>query len=499
MVNIDSKNKSFAIFATVNPAVRNGSVNLCYIMKINLKPLVAVLMPLFVLYSCSVTKPPAPVNAGVDIPKIEQPVSNIEVPVAVDLKNYFVQAENSVPYKFSDKQNPCEGLSYAYTFTRTPFTISGANNVVNLKFVGSYGISASYCAKCTTLLGSGPRCIAPTPTLHCGTGNEPPRRMEISYQSTLTVTPDFKLRSKTVLYPAPKPIDRCNIVMGNIDVTDRLIQYINGPLNDLGKTVDAKIASYNVKPMIDELWKNMATEYKMGDMGYLNVNPQAVRLSNFNLNGSVLNFSVGLSAKPVVTTVSVAQPLKPLPNLSTYTPASGFNIYLDLQENYEHLTNMVNQQIVGQSTVVAGKEFIVDNTKIYGIGKKIVVQVDFKGSTTGTIYLVGTPTYNAATHELSFPDLTFDLQTKAWILKTANWLFNAKITDAIRARATYNFGKFLAENKARIQSQMSKDMGKGIRSDVAIQDMDILDIYPTAEKLVVRTYSSGQIKVKVTM
>jgi len=42
-------------------------------------------------------------------------------------------------------------------------------------------------------------------------------------------------------------------------------------------------------------------------------------------------------------------------------------------------------------------------------------------------------------------------------------------------------------------------MGNGVRSDVAIQDMDILDIYPTAEKLVIRTYSSGQIKVKVKM
>ena len=78
-------------------------VNVAHIMKLNLKPLFAVLMPLSVLYSCSVTKPPAPANTGVDIPKIEQPISNIEVPVSVDLKNYFVQAENSVPYKFADK------------------------------------------------------------------------------------------------------------------------------------------------------------------------------------------------------------------------------------------------------------------------------------------------------------------------------------------------------------------------------------------------------------
>jgi hypothetical protein len=457
----------------------------------------AFILP-FVLYSCATVKPLAPTNTEVDIPKIVQPVSNVEVPVTADLRSYFIQAENSVPNKYSDNQQPCQGLRYNYTFNRTPFVITGSNNVVNLKFVGSYGFTASYCAQCATLLGSGPQCIVPTVSAQCGV-DEPLRRMEISYQSTINVMPDYHLRSKTILYPAPKPLDRCNVFMGNIDVTDRLIQYLNNPLSDLGKQVDAKIAAYNIKPMVEELWKNIATEIKVEDVGYLSINPQTVRLSSFSLNGSLLNFSVGLSAKPVVTTVSNPQPSKPLPNLSTYVPANGFNIYLDLLENYDHLTNIVNQQVVGQSSQVAGKEFIVDHTKIWGIGKQIVMQVDFKGSSTGTIYLVGTPTYDAAKHELSFPDLSFDLQTKAWMLKAAKWMFNGKITDMIRQRATYNFSKFIADSKTRLQHELSRDLGNNIRSDVTIKDLDIQAIYPTSDKLIIRTLSNGQIKVKMVM
>jgi len=462
------------------------------------KQLFAVLALPVVLYSCATMKPLAPSVAQADIPNIVQPVSNIEVPVTVDLKSYFTQAENSVPNKYADNQQPCQGLRYDYTFTRTPFTITGSNNVVNLKFTGNYGFTASYCAKCSTILGAGAQCIVPTVSAQCGVG-EPLRRMEIAYQSTIAVTPDYHLRSKTILYPAPKPIDRCNIFMGNIDVTDRLIQYITPPLNDLGKQVDAKVAAYNVRPMIEQLWKSIATEVKLGDVGFLSVNPQAVRLSSFNLNGSLLNFSVGLSARPVVTTVSNPQPLKPLPNLSTYTPANGFNIYLDLVENYDHLTNMVNQQVVGQNIQVAGKEFIVDNVKVSGTGKQVVMQIDFKGSNTGTIYLVGTPTYNAATHELSFPDLSFDLQTKAWMLKAAKWMFNGKITDVIRQKATYNFSKFIADSKAKLQSQLSRDLGNNIHSEVTIHDMDIQAIYPISDKLIIRTLSNGQIKVKMVM
>ena len=468
-------------------------------MKHKFIPTITVTAYIFLLFSCAATKPLAPANTGMAVPAIVQPISNIEVPVTADLKSYFIQAENSVPYKFSDNQQPCQGLRYEYTFTRTPFAITGSNNVVNLKFTGSYGFTASYCAKCSALLSSGPQCIVPAVSAKCGEGNEPPRKMEISYQSTINVLPDFRLHSKTILYPAPKAIDRCNVFFANIDVTDRLITYISEPLNDLGKQVDAKIAAYNVKPMVEQLWKNLATEVKLGDIGFLNINPQAVRLSSFNLNGSLLNFSVGLSAKPVVTTVSSPQPLKPLPNLSTYIPANGFNIYLDLVENYEHLTTTIKQQVVGQSTEVAGKTFIVDDIKVSGIGKQIVLQVDFKGSNTGTIYLVGTPTYNNLTHQLSFPDLTFDLQTKAWMLKAAKWMFSGKITDAIRQKATYNFTKFLADSKTRIQSQLSRDMGNNIHSEVSIKDMDIQTIYPISEKLIIRTLSTGQIKVRMVM
>ena len=278
-----------------------------------------------------------------------------------------------------------------------------------------------------------------------------------------------------------------------------LFSYLVDPLNDLGKQVDSKIAAYNIKPILNQLWQSISTEFNLDGNGYLNVNPQAVRLSSFNLNGSLLNFSVGLSAKPVVTTISNAQPLKPLPNLSIYVPANGFQVYLDLQENYNHLTKIVNQQVAGQNMHFAGKEFIVDSTRVSGIGTKIVMKVDFSGSSTGTIYLVGTPTYDAKMHELSFPDLTFDLQTKTWILKTAKWMLNGPITNTIRQKATYNFSQFLTDNKAKIQSQLTRDLGNNIHSDVSIQGMDIQTIYPTAEKLIVRTLSTGQVKVKVVM
>jgi hypothetical protein len=469
-------------------------------MKLNLQQYCWVAIGTMLLSSCATVKPPvAPAKNDADLPALAQPLSNIEVPVAVDLKNYFVQAENSVPSTYSDNQQPCEGVRYAYIFKRTPFAITGSNNVINLKFIGSYGISAGYCPKCTSLFGGGTQCAVPVISASCGMGNQPLRRMLISYQSTIAIQPDYHLKSKTVLFPLPSPLDRCNVLFMNIDITDRLIGLITDPLNKLGAQVDDKVSAYNIRPQIEQLWKTMSTEYKLPDMGYLSVNPQSVRISSFNLKGSVLNFSVGISAKPVVTLSSNPKPPTPLPNLSSYTPANGFNIYLDLVSKYDELSAYITKQIAGQTNEVAGKTFIVTDAKVYGTGKQVVIGIDFKGSNTGTVYLVGTPTYDANTHVLSFPDLTFDIQTRSWMIKAAKWMFNEKITRMIREKATYNFTQLLNDSKAKLQSQLSRDMGNNIHSEVSINQLDIQNIYPSADKLILRTLTNGQVKVNMKM
>ena len=85
------------------------------------------------------------------------------------------------------------------------------------------------------------------------------------------------------------------------------------------------------------------------------------------------------------------------------------------------------------------------------------------------------------------------------MLNMAKLLFNGKITDMIRQRATYNFAKLIVDNKLELQKELSRTMGTGIRSDVIIKDLDIHAIYPTQDKLIISTLSHGQIKVKVVM
>jgi hypothetical protein len=78
-------------------------------------------------------------------------------------------------------------------------------------------------------------------------------------------------------------------------------------------------------------------------------------------------------------------------------------------------------------------------------------------------------------------------------------MFNGKITNTIRERSSYNLTQFIADSKKRLQKELSRDLGNNIHSEVTIKDLDIQAIYPTSEKLIIRTLSDGQLKVKVVM
>jgi len=84
------------------------------------------------------------------------------------------------------------------------------------------------------------------------------------------------------------------------------------------------------------------------------------------------------------------------------------------------------------------------------------------------------------------------------MLKTTKLLFNGKITRH-DPPARYQFAKLIVGNKLELQKELSRTMGTGIRSNVIIKDLDIHAIYPTQDKLIIRTVSDGQIKVKVVM
>jgi hypothetical protein len=442
-------------------------------------------------YSCRTIRPEAPKIAETEIPIAPQPTSFVDIPITVELLKHYNEAEKSVPVEYSGKDEPCQGIRYKYYFKRSPFQIAGNGNQINLKFQGEYSIDLTYCATCA--FGT---CIVPKISVSCGTG-EPLRKMNIGYSSTINISNDYSIKSSTSLTQL-EPINKCRVSFLNIDATDRLIEYVRNELNAAGKEVDKNITAYNLRSEVEKLWKSTTSSFKIGDFGFLNINPEAISMSNLNINGSSLKLSVGIAAKPVIKAENIKNNPKTLPLLSSYKPANGFNVFVDLQTSYDSLSKYLTTQFSGKTILIKKRKFTATNFKMYGVGnQKIGIAVDFIGSRKGTVYFTGTPTYNHENHELSFPDLTLDLKTKDILLKLAKWLLNDKFTQTVRTNATYNLTGFLNDTKKRLNGEINRDLGDGISSKGEVIDLDIAEIYPGKSSILLRAFSKGKLEIKI--
>jgi len=429
--------------------------------------------------------------ASKPIPDPKQPNSVIDIPVTIDLKSYFNEADAEVDQEFKGEETPCEGLRYRYLFKRSPFDISGIGNKINLSFVGEYQIDLGYCAKCIM-----DNCIFPVVKGRCGIG-EPMRKIKIGYSSSISLLSNYKLKSVTTLSQLI-PIDRCKLTVLNLDATDKLIGYIRPPLTDLGKMVDQKIDSFDLKLKVNSFWKQLSTEMPLGSYGYLSLNPKSIGVGPLNMTGSDLDFSMALLAKPVIRTKSKPTPPISLPSLTAYNAGNGFRVILDLFISYDTLSKYVGAEVNGTVMKVNKRTFVINKVEIEGLGnEKIVVKVDFGGTRQGIMYLVGTPAYQSLTSQFTIPDLTFDVKTKSLLFKMARWLFNDKISNAIKEGVKYDFTPLIESSRLDLQKELNHDFGGGVSSKGHVSDLNLQEIFPAKDNIILRVLSEGSLKIEM--
>ena len=451
----------------------------------------ALLIGLSFLYSCASIKPEAPSVSKDLITPPPSVVSNLNIPVEVDLNPYFLLAEKAVPAQYEGSENPCEGLRYYYQFIRSSFNISGYKDNINLSFEGKYKIKGSYCAKCLK-----ENCLLPSPIFSCGF-DESLRRIEIGYSSKIKLLPNYHLSTITTLLKA-NPIDPCKVGFINFDITDKLLKEVKVQLDILGKNVDSQVQAYNLKPYVVGFWNKLFEVQKVDEFGYLNLNPMAVSVSDLNMNGSRLSMSLGLACTPVFTVGYTPSKPTDLPDLTNNIQQNGFKVYTDLIANYTDLNVLLNNKLSGKEFELKGKKIIINNLQITGLGNsKISVKLDFKGSKKGIVYLVGTPVFDSAKNIITIPDLAFELKSRNVLLKLANWLLNDKITDKIKAEAIFDLSPILLQAKNNLQTQLNRNLADHIQMTGTVNSLAIQRIYTSVDSLLIRVLSNGEIGVRV--
>ncbi len=466
------------------------------------KGIALLIIAIIFFASCSPKiNPEKPSLAATNFKLDSLPVSEINIPIQVNLKPVYAMAEKSVDTLFTSPKYPTEWVQdgcdvrYKYSFRRSPLQMKAAGNSLTLGFTGFYKIEGSTRA-CIAGLAVSPW----TSPCRCGY-TEPERRVNVSFTNSLAVLPDYKVKL-AIVRNEPQALDKCQVCFWDQDITKQVLNGLKTEL-DLAKTdLEKNYGTVDLKSKFQQVWDQLNKVYSLYGIGWLQINPQRIRINSLIARNDSLNVNLGLSAKPVISFEKPAEQSSWLPNITDFSNRPGFNIFLDAVLNYDSLSHILNMQVADKEFDLdkgpVKKKFIIKNCKLSGANnEKLIIKVDFAGTNTGTLYLVGKPMYDPARKMLEITNIDFDIKSKDALLKAADWLFNRRIVNEISKYARYDLTAYIDTAKASINQQLNREWIPGIRSYGNINDISLIGIYPLSDFLVIRSNCNGLLSVKV--
>ncbi|PZR25110.1 MAG: hypothetical protein DI535_19355 [Citrobacter freundii] len=454
------------------------------------------------LVSCShKIKPDRPSLTATDFKLDSLPYSEINIPLQINLLPVYALAEKQVDTLFTSPNYPNDWVQsacdtrYKYSFRRGPLKMKAAGTGLNLSFTGFYKI-----------IGSSRGCIAGrgvspwTAPCRCGF-DEPERRVNVSFYNAMSLLPDYHIKL-SIKRNEPVALDKCEVCFWGQDVTKQVMQGLKTELDTTKAVLERTYGNVDLRPQFQLLWDQLSKAYNIYEMGWLQINPQKIRINNLYAKDDSLYVNLGLAARPVVSLEKQSTQNSKIPNMGELGRQRGFSIFLDATLNYDSLSSLLNHQLKDKqfdfNKGVVKKKFIIKDVKLSGAGnEKLIIKIDFGGTDNGTLYLTGKPVYSPETHILEVKNIDFDIYSKDALLKTAEWLFSKRIINEVSKQTRFDLNTYIDSAKVQINQQLNREWLKGISSKGKIDDIQLIGIYPLRQALVIRSNCSGDLAVKV--
>ena len=446
---------------------------------------------LWLFSACGSIQPEAPTTANQIVPVKPMPsvASTINIPIRIELKPFIKLADQSFDKEFKGADNPCSGLRYQYKLKREPIQLSGKGKTVFLGLDVAYGFSGEYCAGCVF-----DNCINPPIPFSCGWGEETLRRAKIKLKSDVELTSNYRIKSSTS-FTEFTPIDPCRVTFAQININDVLMGQIRPELGNLAKMIDTEIGKQDLKPYILPVWKALQEDIQIPSTGYLRFQPQSLSVSEINMNGSVLNFNVGLTAIPTIQSTPWNKPSSGLPTLSPYKKGSGFEVYTDLKMNYDSLSKQLFDIMKTESYALGKEKINITSLRLLPAGEKLGVAVGFAGTKKGMFYLLGNPAFDNSKASLALKNVEYDIATKNVLIKTAKWMMDETIRKKLEEQMVFDLSDLMNLTKKSIAESLNQTMDGGVKIKGTLKSLEINGWSLQQDALWVRAKTLGDIQV----
>ncbi len=338
-------------------------------------------------------------------------------------------------------------------------------------------------------------------------GIEAEGEVALQFKTTIDIKPDWSVTPRTELI-GNEWIRNMAIKtgIGNLDIKYLADMIISRSRSTITTAIDQQMQSQlQFRKNLEDAWTMMQRPVAIPSSygtWWVKLTPQSVAMTPFWTTGNVLqaNISVQSLAEVVAGTQQpVFRPDTYLPPFKTGTYQNNdFSISLSTDISIKEAEALAKSYAVGQVFQPAGKRIEVRDIQLFGQNDKIVVNTSFTGSYTGSLYLIGRPTFDPVKNTIYLADLDYDLQTKDYLIKSATWLFDRTILNKMKEACVFPLDENVKFFKGLMNSQIQNYI---INNNVSLKgyvdDIRVNDIQVLKDKLKIYISSKGNLNVEV--
>jgi Domain of unknown function (DUF4403) len=457
------------------------------------------------ILSCSKKLSPEKPSLSGSVSQLDSlPLSEIDIPVKIPLRSLQSIAEKEVDLVYTSPGWPNDYVvdncdtRYMYRFRRGPLSMRAEGNQFHMSFTGYYQLAGSQ--RICSGTGSNRSPVTPwSPACTCGVGAEGERKVNVAFTARVSLRRDFGVDA-AIQRLEPVPLDKCTVCFWSQDITGTVMERLRVQLDEARQAMLDSLGAISLRPAFQEYWNILNTAYPVYGYGYLQINPERIRLSRIITYKDTIFLTAGISARPVVSQVRPTERMTLLPEISDFIPRSGFNLYADAMLNYDSLSSIMRTALSQKRIDLdqGGRHIIVEKCEIFGGDReKLVLKVDFSGSSTGTFYLTGKPVYRPEQKQLAIEQLEFDIKSRDLIVRTVSWMFNRKILQTLQHYTRFDLNTYEQDMLKRINTQLNREPYPGVSMTGTVRELQLEKIYTFREMLVVRFHSTGRIELQV--
>ena len=234
---------------------------------------------------------------------------------------------------------------------------------------------------------------------------------------------------------------------------------------------------------------------------WLRINPMELNVTKALIENSAIKLNIIL--KCTILTMVGNKPAKrfdrnSLELRSAKEVSDNFNATIAAISDYESAGRILTRNFQDKVFTAKRRKFTVNEVSLWHKDEKVIIALDVTGSIKGKIFLSGYPHYDPDIGMLYFKELSYTLDTRNILLKTANWMAGDYILDELDKLCRFSIRDNINDARAgliQFMDNYSPVEGVIINGEIEEFEFDRMDISEKAMIALIRI--SGKVMIQV--